>query len=93
MQKLLFFSRVAFICNICFVLAFLMKYVPDLKDGYLTSTVLILGVGLAFGLNLLVNLITGIFLLQRKYREQAYPSWLIIANFLFLIPQLILLLR
>ena len=93
MQKLLFFSRVAFICNICFVLAFLMKYVPDLKDGYLTSTVLILGVGLAFGLNLLVNLITGVFLLQRKYREPPYPSWLIIANFLFLIPQLIVLLR
>jgi len=93
MQKLLFFSRVAFICNICFALAFLMKYVPELKGGFLTSTVLILGVGLAFGLNLLVNLITGIFLLQRKYREQPYPSWLIIANFLFLIPQLILLLR
>ena len=93
MQKLLFFSRVAFICNICFALAFLMKYLPELKDGFVTSTVLILGVGLAFGLNLLVNLITGIFLLQRKFRVQPYPSWLIIANFLFLIPQLILLLR
>lgn len=93
MQKLLFFSRVAFICNICFVLAFLMKYVPNLKDGFVSSTVLILGVGLAFGLNLLVNLTTGILLLQQKYREQPYPSWLIIANFLFLIPQLIVLLR
>src|SRR6266542_3279284 len=47
MQSLIFFSRVAFICNVCFLLTWIMRYFPVLKQGqqdHFVSVVLILGV-------------------------------------------------
>lgn len=90
MQILLFFSRVAFICNICFGLTWLLRYYPSLQQGHATSTILILGIVVAAILNALVCLSIIILLLMRKPIGQHFPRWLIIANFLFLIPQAIL---
>lgn len=93
MRKLLFFSRVTFICNICFVLTWLMRYMPAAGEGHIASTILILGIGLSFMLNILVNFFIIVFLLQRKPVGAHLPRWLMIANILFLIPQLILLIK
>jgi len=90
MQNLLFFSRVAFICNVCYVLTWLFRYYPGLQSGPMLSTVLILGLLIAFLLNIIVNIIILIFLLQRRQVWKHFPGWLIIVNFLFLLPQLIL---
>lgn len=93
MRKLLFFSRVAFICNVCFVLAWLMKYLPPIQQEHIASTILVLGLGLSFILNVIINLFIIVFLLQRKPVWGEIPRWLIIANVAVLIPQLILLLK
>ncbi|MBO9565912.1 MAG: hypothetical protein J7621_24250 [Niastella sp.] len=93
MQKLLFFSRVAFICNICFLLTWLMRYLPPMQQGHIASTVVILGIGLSVILNVIVNFFIIVFLLQRKPVWQFIPRWVAIANALFLIAQLILLLK
>ena len=96
MQSLIFFSRVAFICNVCFVLVWVMRYYPVLEEGRpsdAVSLVLILGILIATVLNLVVNLFVLVFLLQRKPVWKHFPGWLIIANFLFLLPQTILFLR
>lgn len=90
MQKLLFFSRVAFICNICFVITWFMQYSPLSPQGHIASTVLVLGVGLAIFLNVAVNFFVFIALLQKKRLWDHFPRWLIITNFLFLILQLII---
>lgn len=97
MKTLIFLSRVAFICNVCFVLVWIMRYYPVLKEGQqgpFISLVLILGVLIAFVLNMLVNIMVLITILRRKYRNRAvlkpFPAWLIITNFLFLLPQIIL---
>lgn len=90
MRNLLFFSRVAFICNVCFALAWLMRYYPALQQGHATSTILVLGLLVAILLNAAVNGFLIIFLLQRKPVWTHFPRWLIIINFLFLIPQIIL---
>jgi RsiW-degrading membrane proteinase PrsW (M82 family) len=96
MQSLIFFSRVAFICNVCFVLVWIMRYYPILHEGQpgeFVSLVLILGILVAFLLNIVVNLFVLVFIWQRKVAWKLFPRWLIIANFLFLLPQLILFIR
>jgi hypothetical protein len=96
MQNLIFFSRVAFICNVCFVLVWVMKYYPHLEQGQpgeFVSLVLILGILIAFLLNIVVNVFILVFILQRKAVWKRFPAWLIIANFLFLLPQIILFIK
>ena len=73
-----------------------MRYYPVLKQGqqgHFVSLVLILGVLIAFLLNMVVNLVLLIFILRGKPVWKHFPRWLIIANFLFLLPQLILFIK
>lgn len=93
MQKLLFFSRVAFICNCCFLLTWLMRYLPPTQHGYIASTVVILGLGLSVILNVIINFFIIVALLRKKLVWEIIPRWLAIANVLFLIAQLILLIK
>lgn len=93
MRKLLFFSRVSFICNVCFLVTFLMQYTSWIPVQVLTSTILILGNVFALFVNFGVNICYGIALLNRRAVLLQFPRWLIIANFLFFIIQLILLLK
>lgn len=92
MRKLLFLSRVAFLCNICFLLAWLIQYLPVSPHGHIASTIIVLGTGVAVILNMVVNIIVIISLFVKKSKGQFYPRWLIICNFLFLILQLFTLL-
>ncbi|MBO9631757.1 MAG: hypothetical protein J7578_01470 [Chitinophagaceae bacterium] len=92
MRKLLFFCRVAFLCNICFLLAWLIQYLPVSPHGHIASTIVVLGTGLAVILNIVVNFFVVISLLQKKNNWQLFPHWLIVCNFLFLLLQIIILL-
>lgn len=93
MQKLLFFSRVAFICNLCFILTFLMQYTSLVPAPVLASTTIILGNVMALLVNFGVNVFYGILLVNRRELLSNIPRWLVIANFLFFVIQLILLLK
>lgn len=93
MPKLLFFSRVAFICNICFLLTWVMRFGPPIPQGHIATTILILGIGLSVFLNVIINFIIIILLAQRRLQQANIPVWLAVANALFLIAQLILLLK
>ncbi|RZS75295.1 hypothetical protein [Pseudobacter ginsenosidimutans] len=92
MRKLLFFCRVAFLCNVCFLLAWLIQYLPVSPHGHIASTIVVLGTGLAVILNIAVNFFVVISLLQKKMDWSVFPRWLIIVNFLFLLLQIIILL-
>ncbi len=85
--------RVAFICNLCLLLAWLSKDLSFLPEGYIQSTVVILGVGLSFFLNFILCLLLLVWWGMRRKLPADFPGWLIIANFLFLIPQVYLLLK
>lgn len=91
MQNLLFFMRVAFICNCCMLLSWAAKWLPVLPFGFAQSTLFIMGTAMAIFLNLLVNLALFFLLMRKKSALRYFPGWLIIANFLFLTPQLLLL--
>jgi hypothetical protein len=88
-----FLSRVAFICNTCFLLALVILWLKHPPEGELISLIIILGYVLAMLINGIVNLWYAILLLFRKPLKTYVPVWLIIVNFLFLIAQLILFLK
>jgi hypothetical protein len=88
MRWLLFLSRVAFFCNIFFLLSFVLKLTNWIRDPDLVSTILILGHVLAIIFNLIVNLSYLVLFLVRRRLLQNIPAWLITANILFLIMQL-----
>jgi hypothetical protein len=81
MSRLLFISRVAFICNICMIVAWLMRYADPLRNTTLQSTVIIAGFLLAVIFNL-IALIWVILLVMRGLRNIPDPAWLFIINFL-----------
>jgi len=89
MQALLFFSRVSFICNTCFILTWVFYFIPSLGDGHVVSTILVLGVVVSIALNLLVNCFIIVLLLMRKPLWPVIPKWLVIFNLICLIPQII----
>ena len=93
MQKLLFFSRVAFICNICFVLTWGMHYYPDLLHRDISSTIIVMGYVVSALMNMAVATACVILFVRRRLPSPHFPLWLIIVNFLFLILQLILVLK
>jgi hypothetical protein len=65
-----------------------MQYSPWLPHEQIASTIIILGYFVVF-INFLVNLIILILLLSGRPIQKQFPRWLIIVNFLFLIPELI----
>ena len=93
MPKLLFLSRVAFICNLCFIISFLTHYLSVLSNGIIPSTIIILGNVLALIINSILILLFGFILLSGKSIGKFVPPWLGIVNILFFIFQFILLLR
>ena len=85
MRTFYFFSRVAFICGICFLLSMAVQFLDWPGDEQLRATIVIIGYAMGMVLIPLVNL-AGIFLaLFGRGMLGATPRWLIGANALFLI--------
>ena len=89
MRRLLFLSRVAFVCNLFFLLTWLLRYVNYVHDQAAVSTIVVMGYFLAVTIfNPLVNIIYLIMLLKRRNLTAVVPLWLVLANFIFLLLQL-----
>ena len=86
-------SKVAFIFNICFLLAAMMRLVSDLPQTEIVSLIIISGYLLAIIVNVVVNLWLAIFGIINKSLPKIIPLWLIIVNFLFLIVEIIFFLK
>jgi ABC-type molybdate transport system permease subunit len=88
MRWLPFLSRVAFICNLFFLLSVLLQWKYVALHPTITSTIIITGLFLApFVFNPLVNLFYLLMLLRRKGAATVVPTWLMRANFIFLLLQ------
>jgi hypothetical protein len=90
-----FFSKIAFICNLCFVAAAILRWVENINkakgsfDGAiklqpLESTIVVLGYG-AVLVNFIFSLLVLLMFMFRK--EHQVPKWLIWVNLLFLFIQ------
>ena len=75
------------------MITFLMQYLDWLDSPILSSTIIILGNVFALIVNFGVNVAYSILFVNRRAWLLEIPRWLIVANFLFFIVQLILLLK
>ena len=85
MRWLLSLSRLAFICNLVFLLAFSLQLSNWIKNEQLTSTIVIIGYVLGFILNPVSNFCYIVFGIFSRRSLKIVPSWLIVANVLFLV--------
>ncbi len=92
MNKFSFWHKLAFIANCCWLLTWGIKMYSFSPDSNIQSTVVVIGLVMASGLNLLVNLWTGLLFLRGRLPANT-PRWLRTVNFLFLLPQLYLFAR
>lgn len=84
-----FLSRVAFLCNLVFLLVTIMHFVPNLQrwDADLVSHLAVTGYFVAIPFTIFVN-IYWLFLYLRK-KNMNVPLWLRLANLVFLILQIL----
>ena len=82
MRVLRLLSRVAFICNICFLLASFIQWIPNPPEGGLVSLVIILGYILSMLVNAVVNVWMLTALATRRLKTGMVPLWLLIVNFI-----------
>ena len=92
MASLRMFHRVAFICNLCFLLGLIILKIRQPVNPGLTSIILVLGFFVSVVLNVVVNVWMGLLRISKKPIE-GIPSWLIWANGGFLAIQLIFMLK
>ena len=83
-------SRVAFICNVCFLLTAFVLWLPHPPEGNVISTIIVAGYFLAIVINVLLHLSLIVLLIFGKLATPRIPVWLLIVNFLFFIVQSIL---
>jgi hypothetical protein len=88
MRLLRSLSRVAFICNICFLFTVLQRYLPHPPEGEVIQTILVMGFFLGAVVNILLNVPLIIMLIFGRLRRSGIPAWLLIVNFLFFLVQI-----
>lgn len=92
MRWLLFLSRVAFICNLLFLLSFSLLITDWISNESVSSTIIITGYVFAVLFNPAVALCYLAVFWISKNKLAAVPSWLIVMNVIFLFLQLVFLL-
>ncbi len=91
MQVLKLLVRVAFICNICFLLACLILWLPNPPEGHVVSTIIVMGYGMGLPVNVIVFGWVLVLAAKKKRREAALPGWLLIVNLIVFCFQILLL--
>jgi hypothetical protein len=86
-------SRVAFIFNVCFLLAAFVLWLPHPPEENLIASVIPIVYLMAIVINTLLNLALILLFVIGKLSAPRIPVWLLIVNFLFFILQSILLIK
>ena len=90
------FSKIAFVCNVSFIISIILGYIElsnkkNKVSGsvmplpFLTGTLVILG-QFAIVINFLYCITVLVLVLSRKMKQ--IPQWIVIANFIFLLMQI-----
>lgn len=84
MRWLLFLSRLAFICGLCFLVSLGFAMMRRENNEPFSSTIIIIGYAMgALVVPVTVLIYLGLSLAGKKLRTMV-PSWLVIANIIFL---------
>jgi hypothetical protein len=88
MRWLLFISRLALLCNLCFTICIVIRYTHDfIRSENVNNYIIILGWYSSFIINFFVNIFSVVLLFRGK--KILIPVWLSIVNFLFFVIQVI----
>jgi hypothetical protein len=93
MQVLKLLVRVAFICNICFLLASMILWLPNPPEGHIVSTVIVMGYLMGLPANAIVFGWLLVLAAVGKRRTAPLPGWLIFFNLVIFCCQFISLTR
>ena len=85
MRWLLFLSRLAFICGLCFLLSVSLLMQEWISDENLKSMIITIGYLMGMIVIPLVNLCYLAVLIVKRRLKEFVPVWLVIVNFLFLL--------
>jgi len=85
MRWLLKLSRLAFICNLFFLLAFSIQITNWVREEEITSTIVVIGYVMGFLLNPVTNICYLFTAVIARKKLSIVPAWLIVANVLFLV--------
>ncbi len=89
MRWLLFLARVAFICNVLFLVCVIVLFTKDfIQIEFLKSIIIVLGWFLAFPINFIVNATEILLALSRK--PSPTHNWLRIFNFVVFFSQILI---
>lgn len=89
MRWLLFLGRIAFICNIFFILSIILRFWNILQDQTVIGFIVIIGMLMAPLLNFIFNL-SFIIAYYRKKAPLGIPGWILAFNFVVQVLQLII---
>lgn len=89
MKWLSFLSKLALICNICFVLCFLLRYSNLELDEELSGLLIIIGWFMAIIVSIFYFLVTIIAVARKRHAKADIPAWLIITNLVFMVIEFI----
>ena len=84
MRWLLFLSRLAFICGICFLLSLSLRFYEWTKDQDIASTIITIGYFIGILVVPVTMLCYLIVVIRKKNLIAAVPLWLVISNVIFL---------
>jgi hypothetical protein len=84
MRWLLFLSRLAFICGICFLLSLSLRFYEWTKDQDIASTIITIGYFIGILVVPATMLCYLVVVIRKKNLIAAVPLWLIISNVIFL---------
>ena len=91
MRWLLFLSKLAFICNLLFIPAFVLQIKNFFINADLASYIIIIGFVFAILFNPAVNICYLVLFFLNKNALAKVPAWLIVMNIIFLFLQVIFL--
>lgn len=84
MRWLLFLSRLAFICGICFLLSLSLRFYEWTKDQDIASTIITIGYFIGILVVPITMLCYLVVVIRKKNLIAAVPLWLVISNVIFL---------
>jgi hypothetical protein len=89
MRWLLFLSRLAFLCNVFFLLAVSLQLTRWFQNQDAEAFVIIIGYFMVAFINPIANFCSLFVFFNRRSALRVVPQWLLVSNFVFFILQII----
>lgn len=91
MRWLLFLSKLAFVCNLAFLVSFVFRFTNLLDNQDIKAYIIIIGWVLSVVFNPIVVFCYLLFFIAKRKALSILPAWLIVVNIFFLFLQLVFL--